>query len=36
MVIGVEIFSTVFTNPDINWHRIAKNGLEKATWFQMP
>ena len=30
MVIGVEIFSTVFINPDIYWHRIAKNGLEEG------
>ena len=36
-VLGLQPFSTVFINPDIYWHRIAKGGLEKmAVWFQVP
>ena len=29
-MIGVQIFSTVLTNPDRYWHKTAKNGLEKG------
>ena len=27
---GVQLFNTIFKNPVIYWHRIAKNGLEKG------
>ena len=27
---GAQFFNPIFINPDIYWHRIAKNGLEKG------